>query len=200
MVDRKPVIIVAAGMPRSGSTWLFNAARLLLEAAGKPAHAAWVEDYDPADPAGHHLVKVHFESHLTFEPDVTLTTWRPFEECLASLVRMRWLDTDAEAIRSRYRHQKDVYDHWAARTDCEIDFADIVGAPEAAIAGIAEALAVPADAAARRRIAAALAALAAPESGPYDKTTLLHPGHRATDPDDCPMSPAEVRAIIADLL
>ena len=37
-------IILSAGMPRSGSTWLFNAARLLLRANGEPS-SGWIGDW-----------------------------------------------------------------------------------------------------------------------------------------------------------
>ena len=37
-----PLCILVAGVPRSGSTWAFNAARLLLRDAGVTLHAAWV--------------------------------------------------------------------------------------------------------------------------------------------------------------
>ena len=60
-----PLCILVAGVPRSGSTWAFNAARLLLRDAGVTLHAAWVADR-PADDLAvfeheRHVVGAHFE-------------------------------------------------------------------------------------------------------------------------------------------
>ena len=53
----EPQLILSAGIPRSGSTWLYNAARLLLSAGGQDSlEAAWIEDYDRESPAALHLV------------------------------------------------------------------------------------------------------------------------------------------------
>jgi len=53
--------VLCAGIPRSGSTWLYNAARLLLAHAAGPArvYGAWVEQYDPSHPEPWHVVKAH---------------------------------------------------------------------------------------------------------------------------------------------
>lgn len=37
--------IAVAGIPRSGSTWQFNAARLLIEDAGIDHWSGWIEDF-----------------------------------------------------------------------------------------------------------------------------------------------------------
>ena len=192
--------VLVAGMPRSGSTWLFNAARLLLAATGRPVHAAWVADRDPDDPAPMHLVKVHTPEEAAFPHDLVLTTRRPIDECLASLIRMGWLKPDAEAIRTNHRIQTSLYDHWAARSTLETTYDDILHRPEAAVARIAEALGLAPDAARDARLAADLAALRAPESGRYDPETLLHPRHRGSD-DGTPEADtvALVRAALAEM-
>jgi hypothetical protein len=43
-----PMLIVAAGPERSGSTWLFNAVRLLFESAKLPLDCYWIKDLTDA--------------------------------------------------------------------------------------------------------------------------------------------------------
>ncbi len=191
-----PKIVLVAGMPRSGSTWMFNAARMLLEHGEDRVHAAWVADRDPGDPARLHLVKAHRPAEVDFTADLVLTTWRPFEDCLVSLVRIGWLAPSAEAILARGREIRSLYRHWAARSDLEIAFAEITDDPAGALRRLSAVLGqiVPEDRFAR--IEAELRALSAPASGGYDKRTLLHPRHRAA-PGEHTISAEEVRDILA---
>lgn len=192
--------VLVAGMPRSGSTWVFNAARLLLATNGRPVHAAWVADRDPEDPAPVHLVKVHTPDKAGFPYDLVLTTRRPMDECLASLIRMGWLKPDAEAIRAKLRIQTSLYDYWAARSTLETVYDEILRHPVSAVARIAEALGLAPDEARDARLAADLAAMRAPEGGLYDPKTLLHPHHRGSDngaAEDATV--ALVRAAIAEI-
>lgn len=166
-------------MPRSGSTWLYNVARLVLERGPDPVQAAWIAAYDPQDPAPVHLVKAHAPADVAMNPDLILTTWRPIPDCLLSLVRMGWLETDKRSVKARYRGQKTVYAHWAALSGHEVHYDDILHRPAKAVAGVAECLGVALSPEACDEIAAELTAMSAPKGG-LDKHTLLHPGHRAT--------------------
>lgn len=190
-------VIVVAGMPRSGSTWLFNAARLLLEASGEDIHAAWVGDRDADHPAPVHLIKAHAPREVTFPADLVLTTHRPFVDCLASLIRMGWLEAEPEAIRKRHAVQKATYDYWAARSALELPYDQITGAPATAIARLAGAMGLEANPARDRALAEALAALSAPDGTGYDPHTLLHPGHRAAEAAQTNQHIALVRAALA---
>jgi hypothetical protein len=181
-IERK--VIIVAGISRSGSTWLYNAARLLLTAAGQTPYAAWIRDLDPQDETPVRLIKAHTPAEVTFLFDIVLTTHRPFEDCLASLVRIGWLKPEAEAIRKRYAVQKSLYDYWAAKSALELPYAQIIGEPETALARLAAALDLPADPARDHEVAAQLAAMQAPEGGSYDPKTLLHPRHRAATEHD----------------
>jgi len=195
-----PHITLVASAPRSGGTWAFNAARLVLGAAGRPVHGAWVSDYDPEDPAPFHLVKAHDADQVAFEPDLVITTYRDLAERLASLIRLGWLANTAEAIRASARGQEAIYQYWHAQTDLEIPYADIVGAPDKAIASLAALLGVDLDAAHVKSIADELAALKAPETKPgaYDPVTLLHPRHRNTESATA-VDAEEIRRILTAL-
>jgi len=175
-----PRIVLIAGVPRSGSTWLFNASRLLLRQAGISLQAVWVEEYDPAHPAPVHLVKAHRPSEVSFAPDLVLTTRRPTEACLASLIRMGWLANTPDAIRAAHKDHKALYAHWQARSDLETPYDTIVRHPVDALSSLADTLELTLSTDELQQIATALAQMRAPERGSYDRETLLHPNHRET--------------------
>lgn len=193
--------ILIAGMPRSGSTWCYNAARLLLAWSGAKVHSTWIADYDPHHAAPIHLVKVHEPRDVAFTPDIILTTWRPYAECLASLVRMGWISSDPDDIRAEFSGRKAIHTYWKARSDLETDYADIVGAPARAISEIARVLGLETDAERDARIARELSAMRNPDgSATYDPETLMHPGHRSTRHAEAPVSATQIAGILRDLL
>lgn len=194
MRERRPRIVLIAGMPRSGSTWSFNAARLLLLRGGAPVQAAWIEDYDPDLPAETHLVKAHEPGQVGFDPDLVFTNWRPIPDCLASLIRMGWLSEEPDRIRRAARHQEKTYQHWNARSDHEVRHDDILSRPASVVAAMARRLGVPLEEGASQAVARELAALKAPEAGHYDPMTLLHPGHRGGGRT---ITPDKIRRILA---
>ncbi|WP_415836510.1 hypothetical protein [Palleronia rufa] len=195
----RPRRVLVAGMPRSGSTWLFNAARLLCAHSGQGVQAVWVDDYDPADIRPMHLVKVHRPEQadtLPFLPDRILTTWRPYEACLASLVRIGWLNPDPDAVRARYASQKTIYEDWAERSDLEIDHADIVAEPAAALAKLSRSLGQADDPLRNLDIGEALGNMKPPEDGPFDKVTLLHPRHRKHQGEVTKTTPKDILRVL----
>ena len=193
-----PHITLVASAPRSGGTWAFNAARLVLAAAGRSVHGAWVSDYDRQDPAPFHLVKAHDADQVAFAPDLVITTYRDLAERLASLIRLGWLENTAEAIRSAARGQEAIYQYWDAKTDLEIPYTDIIDGPERAVAALAALYGFDLGAGVIRAIADDLAALKAPETKPgaYDPVTLLHPRHRNTESATA-LDAEEIRRILA---
>ena len=188
--------IAVAGMPRSGSTWQFNATRLLIEDTGIDHWSGWIEDFgDTRAPVK--LVKVHQPEHLderVERVEVVLTTFRPFEECLSSLIRMGWLEPDRERVRKSYDQLRSVYQHWAARSDHETSFESIGQDPVSAIAAIqqvlSEKLDFPCEVDRPDRVNDQLSALI-PEpvrqkpgvegDGGFNPVSLLHPGHIRTE-------------------
>lgn len=198
----RPVIVIIAGVPRSGSTWLYNAARLICEAAELDVHACWVADYDPAAHAGSdiHLVKLHHAKHLTFPHHRLLTTRRNLEERLASLLRMGWIGSAPEAILEAAKGQASLYAYWNERADLEIAYDEIEKAPADAVERIAEILRLPLRSSDRDRISKALTELPGAEvkkcTKGYNETTLLHPGHRA-DKAGRDKALRHVRAVLA---
>jgi hypothetical protein len=183
-----PFVIAIAGVPRSGSTWLFNAVRHLCEAAGETCYAAWVDDYAPADapPRAIDIVKLHNPDTLTMPVNRILTTRRDLIERLASILRMGWISPEPDALRNAALGQARMAEYWAAQTDCEITYQDIETNPAEAVARVARATDLPCDPSTAVEIADALREMSEQETvvtnhRNHDPETLMHPGHRASE-------------------
>lgn len=188
-----PFVVVIAGVPRSGSTWLFNAVRMLCAKSGLSCYSAWHADYDPTTCRDHalHLVKLHAFKDLTFPYHRILTTKRDLADRLASLIRMGWLKPEKANIQDRARAEAELYARWAALSDFEAGFTDIEAAPVALLKELSDALDIACDSAQADQIATALKTLPTPKktkgSFDHDAETLLHPNHRASaaEREDC---------------
>lgn len=180
-----PFVIVVAGVPRSGSTWLFNALRHTCLAAGMQTYATWCADYDPAQhsDADIHIVKLHSAEDLTFAYHRILTSRRDLVERLGSVMRMGWLKQDAQSIRNAARRHAGLAAYWRGRTDYELAFEDIRQRPEQVIAEMAQVIEVPCSVQDAAQIVQELEAMKKPqkldEKHDHDVKTLLHPNHRA---------------------
>jgi hypothetical protein len=190
-----PTTVLVAGMPRSGSTWQFNAVRLLLEDAGLPHWAGWIDDLPEELDVPLRLVKVHQPSDAPGAPDMIFTTLRPIADCLVSLIRMGWLTPEPEAVRRAYAGQLALRDHWAPLSVHTTRFETLLKEPEAEVAALARVLGrlpvwvdrSPPSPKAAARVSRKLATLRAPHAAQgdtpgYDPVTLMHPGHRGEMP------------------
>ena len=136
-----PYIVIVAGMPRSGSTWVFNAARLILDGHYSSVHAAWCGDYKATDNSPVHLVKLHKPDEAkSLVPDVVLTSYREFSECIASRIRIGWLKNDAAELKRAYEWQSALYEYWRFRSNHEVNFENIINHPEKEVLIIANVL------------------------------------------------------------
>lgn len=83
-------IILSAGMPRSGSTWLFNAVRLLLLKANFTITAKWIDDFIESDLSNADvvLIKLHdFNLDWVDQADFVVYSYRDIRDALASIER-----------------------------------------------------------------------------------------------------------------
>ena len=162
-----PTVIVCAGLPRSGSTWLYNAARLTLEHVGLgPVYGAWVDDYDPAGDRGAaaraHLVKVHdFATDLAGRAEVVIASVRDLPAIAASMRRMGFVKSDDE-LEQGIAGAIDAFEAWAGVAGYVMRYETMTADRPAEVI----------------RLAAA-----------YDPVSLLHPRHVST-PDDAQASVA----------
>lgn len=183
----RPFVVAAAGVPRSGSTWVYNAVRLLCGKAGLSCYAEWCKDYDPAAHADFdiHLVKLHDAKDFTFPAHRILTSRRDLLERLASLLRMGWLKEDPASVQRAAEQQAELAEYWSARTDNETQYYDIREQPAEAVLEIAGVLEIACSRETAEAIGCELSGLQVPETADssrgHDAATLLHPGHRATE-------------------
>jgi hypothetical protein len=83
------MIYVCAGMTRSGSTWLFNAVRVLLKHSGAPDLAGgYIGQIDELLTHKTAIIKIHpFNADLAAKADVILTAHRDPRDVAASMQR-----------------------------------------------------------------------------------------------------------------
>jgi hypothetical protein len=83
------MIYICAGMPRSGSTWMFNVVRVLLKHAGVPDVAGgYVGQASELLTHQHAIIKLHpFDFELATRADVVLTAHRDLRDVAASMKR-----------------------------------------------------------------------------------------------------------------
>lgn len=174
-----PRLILSAGINRSGSTWLYNAVRLLLSSDSNVA-GAWVADYDPAAPAPIHLVKLHDPAaDLAAKADLVLTSRRDLRDIAASIQRMQWAKSEPELLA----FLDDVmaqHEFWSARANYEMVYETMVADPDAVLADIARVLTLSPTPPERRAVLSRIDKLQHdPQAATaYDKISLLHHSHR----------------------
>lgn len=93
-------LILSAGMPRSGSTWLYNAARLLLiEKMGgqEQLSCGWIDDISTLPTREIMLIKIHdFDKTWVEKASLILYSFRDVRDALASAKRKFGLDVKLE--------------------------------------------------------------------------------------------------------
>jgi hypothetical protein len=136
-----PQLIVIAGMHRSGSTWLYNVARIACINAGKLTYGDFVNSYrEWADltVADVHVIKTHlFIPELCDRADVVLNTVRDIRDAVASMVRRglipNTVDDAAECARNLIEAEHAPWRRW---TNLELRYEDIVRDRTAAAARV----------------------------------------------------------------
>lgn len=174
-----PKLVAIAGVPRSGTTWLYNAVRLIHDRAARPIYGAWCADYDPRTLASTHLIKVHKPEQLHAQPEIIFATNRDVAESLASLVRMGWLADEETAIKNAATNHERLRLYWEERADYVAQYQEVTKQPLKVIEGLCSRLGILLENSISEEIAHELAVMQSPKSGNYDPVTLLHPGHRS---------------------
>ena len=159
--------IICAGPHRSGTTWLYNAVRLILD----PSYACSVRFYDPSNPAENHVVKTHrYKRNL--KADAIFLSSR------------NWLDVGKSAIRMGLTDEAGVVDYakrelslcflpWKSHANLIVPYEKMISDKPKYIQMMADILSVkvnPID------IHKAVENLSPPKEG-VDLLTHLHPNH-----------------------
>ena len=173
------MLIVAAGMPRSGSTWLYNAVRLMSAGSpGGPLVCGWVDDIGHRIGEESCLVKVHsYDAAMADRADLIFYSYRDVRDSLASQERSFGRPPTIED--ARYFIENDA--NWRACATHAMRYESFIEDQSAELARIAAALGLDAGATDLAEVKRELDALSrgsgeSQEDG-YDKTNLFHKGH-----------------------
>jgi hypothetical protein len=197
-----PSLVLVAGVPRSGSTWLYNAARLILASSGR-VRAGWIDDIDLGCASDiPTLAKIHeFDSATAGAADIVLTSRRDLEQIAASALRFAWAKTHDELIEF-LEGVVAKHEAWGAVSDLEVTYEQLTRDPGATVKRIARTLSVPIQSDQADDVAQTLTRLRFDgPPGTYDPVTLLHPKHVGeTRPELPAKTRQEIRRRFADWL
>jgi hypothetical protein len=164
--------IICAGCHRSGSTWLYNAVRLIAKSTGKEVYACFATTYDADNPAEIHVVKCHNFHKFLQDVDLVFTTKRDLRDIAASAHR-RGLITFKDVLPYLHRIINLEYKPWRQYTSLEIPYEELVEDKKAYIKKLSEIMEIQVNV---DEIHEAIENLAIPEKE-FDPITQLHPNH-----------------------
>lgn len=167
--------IIAAGIPRSGSTWLFNAVRLLEKYKYENVYCAWIDDHEDVK-CDVRLIKVHdIDEKYISEANLVFCTHRDLRDIVVSLCSMSWLREDE--MLSAASNIRRIHEFWSAQSCLDLSYEKIVFDPIGSLTSIARALDVRVSEGLIREIERAIPTKTELSCRDYDVVSLLHPGH-----------------------
>lgn len=177
-------LILTAGSPRSGSTWLYNAVRLICEQAGGRTLGGWIGDLDVVGRSGacdDLVIKIHnADPKLARRANFVFSSHRDLRDIGASIREMGWAKSDNGVMRQVAKVRR-AHAFWSAEADLDVAYDAILKRPQKILRRLADILRVPVDDEALERINVELKGLSA-ESGrmtaQHDAVNLMHDGHR----------------------
>jgi len=176
------MIYVCAGMYRSGSTWLYNAVRLILQNANVPDLAAGlISDKEQLLKHKNSVIKTHnFEPDLVKRESLVLTSHRDLRDIAGSLVRKFNSDLPIKQLRETVESHA----QWAPIAAYDLRYEDLLSDKPGQIKKLAQALRLPATAQAQLRYESISEAIDNEQFADgrataqrYDSVNLLHAGH-----------------------
>lgn len=198
-------IHVCAGIPRSGSTWLYNAMRLVMQARHAPVYSTWIGDRDRAleSEASATLIKIHTRNdQLADEADIILTCHRDPRDIIASMMSMGWIG-ERYTVEFRLRFCREAHEYWSPRSAIDFAYTEIVEEDEQCLRRIADALGVALDEAEISDIAVALRETPnnRQADAKHDPEFLTHVNHRNDGRDGRwrdQLPPAVIQSILSE--
>lgn len=174
-------LILAAGMVRSGSTWLYNAVRLVLARATLGVYGCWIDDFnrEEANAAPNVLIKLHaMDEDMARRADVVFTCHRDLRDVALSIRDIGWTD-DREKILEYVSYARACHEFWSGRAALDLRYESIVRTPLNVLRHIAAKLdADLSDEALEAVITDLDAIVPQPSSKGYDPVNLIHHHHQ----------------------
>lgn len=168
--------IVTTGLYRSGTTWLYNAVRLVMQNGGLNPKGAFGIDYRALK--GNIVIKTHhFYYFMAKDVDLIISTTRPIAKVKQSMERMKKLNLNEGYENAAKINELDEFYHqhelWLQHVDHVIHFHQIIKNPVKAVQGIAKLLNLEVDC---NKIAEELKNMKAPNQG-HDLITFMSEAH-----------------------
>lgn len=182
----KPVVVLCAGLNRSGSTWQMNVTRELIKSKKPNAtiYTSWIDEYNSNSSGEFHLIKAHsFIDAAKLNRDITISTRRYLRAVAGSMIRMRWAAAEWNVIDAFLQKYVKDCSWWEQHADLVLPYEKIVKSPVEAGKDIGRALGLDlSDAAINLALdrVNALRPRGATVTGTVDSadsTTFLHDGH-----------------------
>jgi len=185
----QPKIVVSAGMPRSGSTWLYNAIRLNIEMrpelAGNVSYG-WIGDWAKIEKRQRVLLKVHdFDRRLVDSAESIFYSYRDVRDAVASYQRKFGAPATIELAASFIQN----HESWMKEATFIMRYEDMIQAPLSVVTGIREYVeetlvsqgSAGSNPAADKLVLQQIGELEYNSKGAtnnvYNETNLLHKGH-----------------------
>lgn len=162
-------LIVIAGIKRSASTWMYNAARMAILDAG---HTVYISGngnrYKPNRPEDYQIIKIHpFREELAMSAHAVFTSERHIDDVRASMKRFNGKTIRDDAIG------KMAYDlaRWRRYSKYHMSYHD--AGTDAAVSAICGVLGLPWSA----ELTSKINAIEPPADADYDPETMLFRNH-----------------------
>ena len=168
---------LCAGIPRSGSTWLFNVSRLIYIQHYSNVYSCWVGDFIRLnmEKASVTVVKTHDFNNknlLSYKP-IILMSRRDLRDIVASHILKGWMEP-RQAIK-KLQWMVRVHQQYQPYINYEIEYADLLNKPLKLITDIAQILDLSCNP--QQIYDATLTLKQADKGEQYNKQTLLHHQH-----------------------
>ena len=175
--------MLSAGMPRSGSTWLYNVLRLLLQrqlSEGQAFSSGWFANRQSVDDEGLQLLKLHkYDAEMARSARFIAYSYRDPRDALASARRkfgtpltLGWLD---DCIGQ--------HDAWVKVAQHVLRYESMLDDPQKQARALARRLGLPATLG--EAVCAEIGELSFDSAGPrneqYHDINLFHRDHRTSD-------------------
>lgn len=171
------MLIVSAGMPGTGSTWLYNVLRYAFINARMRTYGCYADLYDPRVEAQVHVVKVHsYGEELGRDADFVFTMTRDLCEVAASYVRRGMVEFEPCAVIDRLNQNLADHDRWSAHSCLETDYRTMKTCPIRSVRAIINKLGLG-PMVNSRVVVEDVAKLSLCVSPVVDQTTQLWPNH-----------------------